>query len=376
MTYPTIAIEIICRNEEEVIGRCLDAIISQIGIDDEIILIDTGSTDRTLDILNSLYPSVRVVHFQWNDNFSDARNYGLDLSKKDWIFCVDSDEVLQAGCLNQLKINILNVEQNNKNPVVFSPKVINTDDSIDYNAGRIIKNNGSFKFYGCVHEYPVYMNELTGTNYLVIQLNNVVMKHDGYSQERILKKDKAKLYSELNKKMIAEFPDSDRYHFLYYRDIRSLISREDYVDYMKCFLDNFPGSIYLEGAYSTLISTLISENRPEEAEEYLLRYWEIVKKKSNYSDVLITYLAVKNEILKINNTKAELINIMLNVKKRLYSDKNRLIDKGYMIDDMIGLLLWELGEFSKAMEFYVELQSKNFDGLLERLIGDFMRTRM
>jgi glycosyltransferase involved in cell wall biosynthesis len=82
----------IVKNEEKNIERCL---ASALPLFDEIVIVDTGSTDRTLELITG-YPNekIKVFEYKWDNDFSKARNYSLSKATKDWIFVLDADEVL------------------------------------------------------------------------------------------------------------------------------------------------------------------------------------------------------------------------------------------------------------------------------------------
>lgn len=86
---PTISLCMIVKNEEAVLARCLDSIADLM---DEIIIVDTGSSDRTKEIASN-YTS-NIHDFKWNNNFSDARNFSFSLATQDYIYAADADEVL------------------------------------------------------------------------------------------------------------------------------------------------------------------------------------------------------------------------------------------------------------------------------------------
>lgn len=79
----------IAGNEEARLGKCLDSVQ---GLVDEIVVVDTGSTDRTVEIAESY--GAKLGYFEWNDNFSDARNESLKLATGDWIMWLDPDDLL------------------------------------------------------------------------------------------------------------------------------------------------------------------------------------------------------------------------------------------------------------------------------------------
>lgn len=64
---------------------------------------------------------------------------------------------------------------------LFSPKAVNTDDSVFYNAGRIFANDGNIKYEGCVHEYPVVTDK--SLTLVSLKLPRVIVRHDGYEKE-------------------------------------------------------------------------------------------------------------------------------------------------------------------------------------------------
>jgi glycosyltransferase involved in cell wall biosynthesis len=87
MNFRRLSLCMIVKDEEERIGNCLDSIK---GIVDEMIIVDTGSSDETVTICKSF--GAQVFHFPWNGSFADARNYGLDRATGDWILWLDADE--------------------------------------------------------------------------------------------------------------------------------------------------------------------------------------------------------------------------------------------------------------------------------------------
>lgn len=79
----------IVRNEEQNLSECLDSVKNVV---DEIIVIDTGSTDETVGIAESY--GAQVEHFPWCDDFSKARNESIKYASGDWILWLDADERL------------------------------------------------------------------------------------------------------------------------------------------------------------------------------------------------------------------------------------------------------------------------------------------
>ncbi len=85
----TVSLCMIVKNEEDCLGRCLESLK---GVVDEMIVVDTGSTDRTREIALSF--GAKVLDFSWTGDFSDARNYSFSLASCDYIYTADADEEL------------------------------------------------------------------------------------------------------------------------------------------------------------------------------------------------------------------------------------------------------------------------------------------
>ncbi len=85
----TISLCMIVKNEEKVLARCLDSVADLM---DEIVIVDTGSTDQTKEIA-ARYTD-RIYDFVWIDDFSAARNFAFSKARMDYIYSADADEVL------------------------------------------------------------------------------------------------------------------------------------------------------------------------------------------------------------------------------------------------------------------------------------------
>jgi glycosyltransferase involved in cell wall biosynthesis/Tfp pilus assembly protein PilF len=95
---PRVSLTMIVKNEEASLGPCLK---SAEGLFDEIVVVDTGSTDRTMEI--ALQAGAKVFDFPWRDDFSAARNETLKHATGDWIFWLDADEQLDEEARRRLR---------------------------------------------------------------------------------------------------------------------------------------------------------------------------------------------------------------------------------------------------------------------------------
>jgi len=87
----TISCAMIARNEDHIIGRCLDKVLPLV---DEVVLVDTGSTDFTVEIAKARGEKVKVNRFKWCDDFAAARNFSKSKCSGDWILSLDADEFI------------------------------------------------------------------------------------------------------------------------------------------------------------------------------------------------------------------------------------------------------------------------------------------
>ena len=96
--HTSVSLCMIVKNEEKALGDCLSSVKPFV---DEIIVVDTGSADRTVEIAESY--GATVFHYPWSDDFSAARNESLAHATGDWIFWMDADDTLPKECGERLR---------------------------------------------------------------------------------------------------------------------------------------------------------------------------------------------------------------------------------------------------------------------------------
>lgn len=87
----TISVCMIVKNESQILRRCLDSLH---GIYDELIIVDTGSTDNTIEIAHEY--TDKVFEFEWTGSFSDARNFAIEKAACEYIYSADADEIIEG----------------------------------------------------------------------------------------------------------------------------------------------------------------------------------------------------------------------------------------------------------------------------------------
>ena len=146
---PTISLCMIVKNEEVHIARCLDSIAELV---EEIIIVDTGSTDRTVEIASNY--TQKVYSYPWRDDFSDARNYSFSKASMDYCMWMDADDILEISEQDKF----LKLKQSLSPDIDIVMMKYNTafDEagtlSFSYFRERWIRNSSNYRWIGEVHE--------------------------------------------------------------------------------------------------------------------------------------------------------------------------------------------------------------------------------
>lgn len=150
-SFITISLCMIVKNEEDTIVRCLDSVKDLV---DEIIIVDTGSTDKTKSLVSKY--TTKIYDFQWIDDFAAARNFASSKASMDYIFILDADDFLSEEDklkFKKLKNSIdLSIDAMTMNCILAKDCDGNTTYSI--RSIRLLKRIKNFQWIGAVHEYP------------------------------------------------------------------------------------------------------------------------------------------------------------------------------------------------------------------------------
>ncbi|MDR3562176.1 MAG: glycosyltransferase [Negativicutes bacterium] len=175
----------IVKNEAANLPRCLQSVA---GVADEIIVVDTGSTDETISIAQRL--GAQVFHFQWSNDFAAARNCALDQAKGDWIIFLDADEYIRADKTNNVRPFIENIHGNRSIESILC-RLENTEgvDGPMRSSNptlRIFRNSPAIRYEGIVHEWVYKRGK--DTKALFDASEDIVIRHTGYTKKTISEK--------------------------------------------------------------------------------------------------------------------------------------------------------------------------------------------
>ncbi len=173
---PNISAVLIVRDEQDCIANCLRFLID---IVDEIVVVDTGSKDRTLEIIDH-FP-VQVFHYKWTHSFAEARNFAIANAKGPFILTIDADEiifnrkdakkVLQSFAVSKSP-NLLGTVQLTNLGGENSATEIST-----HVLSRFFKKT-EFRYKGSIHEQLTTIDNAP----LTTKPTGLVLHHTGYSQ--------------------------------------------------------------------------------------------------------------------------------------------------------------------------------------------------
>jgi tetratricopeptide (TPR) repeat protein len=180
MTAATISLVMIVRDEQHCLPRCLASVA---GVVDELVVVDTGSSDDTVAIATAA--GARVIHVPWADDFAAARNAGLDAATGTWILHLDADEeldgdararlrtaVARAGGASAIRGTIRNLLPDGElQAFVDSPNV------------RLFRNDRAHRYEGRVHEQ--ILEPVLRAGGRVVEAPELRIVHHGYRTDAV-----------------------------------------------------------------------------------------------------------------------------------------------------------------------------------------------
>jgi len=270
---------VITKNEEKNLPTCLDSVKSIVS---EIIVVDTGSTDRTVEIAKSY--GAKVFSFKWIDDFAAARNFAIEQATGKWIIFLDADEYFAPDCVKYVPLAIREAEQRKLDMIIClmanvekeTGKIITSNLHI-----RIFKNHPQIRYVGAIHERIVRLDR--PANALDVQ-KEITIIHTGYSRENVQEREKSKRNLELLYRELEKNPDSFDLHFYIAESLLLEKKFEQALDYAlraQQFRNSKLKGIY-EKNYVNIIECMIHLGKPRK--EIFRVIAEAIRTYPNYPD--------------------------------------------------------------------------------------------
>jgi glycosyltransferase involved in cell wall biosynthesis len=264
----SISLCMIVKNEEHAIGRCLDSVKDLV---DEIIIVDTGSTDHTREIVSSF--TDRIYDFEWIQDFAAARNFSFEKATQDYIFWLDADDHLlekDRRAFRQLKESL-----DPQYDAVLMDYAL-TRDVLDHAQNvtrrhRLVKRERRYKWIYAVHEHMVIRGNVLRTD--------IEITHEPFTE----KKDKARNLAILQKEIEQEGKLSRRHHFYLGIELmgvgRTREAEETFESFLEGETENFEDHLLACGTLAHLYHTTGEKTKEL---QYLLKTFQYAHPRPDY----------------------------------------------------------------------------------------------
>lgn len=327
---PKISFCTIIKNEEEYIKSCIESIMDIVS---EIVIADTGCTDKSIEIAKSY--GAKIIPYNENHfDFSRARNLSLQNAKGDWILTLDADEAIDYSCINK----IIELVQTDEKTAYFFERYdyLKEGGWFIKKPLRLFKNSYGIEYNRLVAENLI--GSLMRQSYKFVNIQDIFIHHFGRRKKQERLNTKKNLYCELAEKHLEESlcKDAKMYGFLG----ESYLLCRDYVN------------------------ALLNYNIAEEIQSSLYvrkRVNDIYYKMGHYDKWLEGYkLLIESnnfEETELNNTRGHYFYLIGNYDKAKSYYLNTPESCHKYIN--LGLCFENLGFFKEAMESYEKAISIN-----------------
>ncbi len=203
---PRLSVCMIVKDEARLLESALESVH---GLADEVVVVDTGSTDDTVSIARR--HGAVVSHAPWTGSFADARNIAIERATGDWILMLDADQRVEATSWGELR-RLLHVEL----PTAFLLRQWNytephgDDAYIEHLIVRLFPNRPEVRYEGAVHEQIVCSDPTLGFQ---IGRSDVVLHHDGYRPQHRNSAAKAERDRIALERAVRDAPDDGFTHY-------------------------------------------------------------------------------------------------------------------------------------------------------------------
>ena len=204
----TLSLCMIVRDEERMLGRCLTAAAPVV---DEIVIVDTGSTDRTIEIAKSF--GARVIERPWTGSFADARNVSFEAATGDWLLYLDADEVLVSDDAQRLrKLTGMTWREAFRLTETNFVGDLAEGTAVASSALRLFRNRPEYRFSGALHEQILHTLPTWAPGR--VEQTSIRIEHYGYLGDVRAAKDKSARNLEILREQLAATPTPSAFlHF-------------------------------------------------------------------------------------------------------------------------------------------------------------------
>jgi tetratricopeptide (TPR) repeat protein len=399
---PSISLCMIVRDEEDWIAQCIDSVKSIVS---EIIVVDTGSVDKTVEIAESR--GAKVFFQAWENDFAKARNFSIEKASGDWILVLDADEAIAEKDLLALTALI----QDDKICWEFLQRHYSNDHRLseykpvsgeypewekgfagyfESNCVRLFPHKQGLSYEGRVHELVEHSIRKVGKH--EIHRTQVRIQHFGHTEKVKAKKDKSSIYTPLGMEKLKDDPtywqayfelavehnQNGRHQQSVIAFLQSLAMMPNYVPawvnlgYVLCEMGNYRLSEHAllsaleydqksDEAFCNLGVVYMRTNQLRKAEQVLKRAWELnpsyvnaainlgktLAMQNRASEAVLVYRRILQMMPKCAVAKADLGSVYLS--QRMFREAEICLRGALEDDPNISRVYLQLGQLLRAV---------------------------
>lgn len=341
-----ISVCMIVKNEEDNLRKSLEAIKKY---DFEIIVVDTGSTDNTVEIAKDY--TDKVFYYEWCNDFSSARNYSIEKASNDYILILDADEIVQNIDIKNL---LRSLDENKVGRIERHNIYFRNGEKNNYRerVNRVF-NKKYYHYEGRIHEQIVTYDKHNYDTYNV----PILVNHTGYEDNELIRKDKINRNINL---LLEEVEINGEDPYILFQLGKSYYMKEDYKEAIRYFEKAMEYDLdtrleYVIDMVETYGYALINSEQYDKALNLLGIYDEFC---GNPDFVFLMGLIYMN-----NARFGEAIREFEKATSFKYSSMEGVND--YLAYYNIGVIYECLGKSEKALEYY--RKSKKYDKSQRRI---------
>lgn len=253
----------IVRDNEKTIRPCIESIRPWV---DEMVVVDTGSKDRTPEILKEY--GAKLSYFEWIDDFSAARNVSISHAKGEWIFWMDSDDTITAECGKRLRELADSDHASNTMGYVMQvhcpgPGENGLDEFTVVDHVKMFRNRPDLRFEGRIHEQVLMPIRAIGGD---VEFTDIWIEHSGSDPSKESQKKKVERDLRILRKDLEERPGHPFVLFNFAMTYAEMGQFEEALDWVKkCLGASKPIESHIRKAFAYHVNCLFQLDRIDEA---------------------------------------------------------------------------------------------------------------